>query len=262
MPSIAMHTAAAGMTAAQKLLEVTTGNITRQGVNGDKRQHALFDDTLYQNLQTAGAASSDSGTVTPVGSQIGLGVRLSGTATILEQGPLNTTGNTYDVAVQGNGYLQVELPSGGTAYTRDGALSISPEGTIVTKQGYTVIPATTIPAGAVSVTINESGTVIAEIQGQDAPQEVGQLELAIFPNAAGLKREGGNLLSKTASSGDAIIGAPGSEGFGTLLQGFLESSNVNPITEVANLIEASRSFELISKALKSSEEMERIVTQV
>jgi flagellar basal-body rod protein FlgG len=181
---------------------------------------------------------------------------------ITEQGNLQQTGNNLDMAIQGNGYFQVTLPSGETAYTRDGTFALAPDGTIVTADGYTVQPGVTIPVNAQSVTISTAGTVQVTLAGQTAAQTVGTLQLATFPNDAGLDAQGDNLFLATAASGAAVTGNPASPGFGSLMQGFVETSNVNVVTEITNLITAQRAYEMNSKVITSSDEMLSTLTNL
>ena len=239
-----------------------SNNIANMSTTGFKRQRAEFQDLIYQNLRRVGSNSSDNGTVVPSGAQIGLGVKTAAIYRITEQGNLQQTGNNLDMAIQGNGYFQVTLPSGDTAYTRDGTFGLSPAGQIVTADGYTVVPGITVPTNAVSVSINASGQVQATIAGQTAPQTLGQLQLASFANPAGLDSQGDNLFIETAASGNPATGTPASPGFGSVMQGFVESSNVNVVTEITNLISAQRAYEMNSKVITSSDSMMQTLTNL
>ena len=252
--------ASTGMLAQQLNVEVISNNIANMNTTGFKRQRAEFQDLLYQNLNRTGAQSSDAGTVVPTGVQVGVGVRTAAVYRINDQGNVISTDNTFDLAIQGPGFLKVRLPSGEDSYTRAGSLQLSPDGTIVTSQGYTVQPAITIPQDAVDVTINANGEVFAKIDGQVDPQNVGQLELSIFFNDAGLEGIGDNLFLETPASGPASDGAPGADGYGKILQGFLETSNVNPVQEVTSLIQAQRAYEMNSKVITTSDEMMRTMS--
>ena len=254
--------AGTGMQAQQTNVEVISNNIANMTTTGFKRRRAEFQDLIYQNLRRVGSSSSDSGTIVPAGAQVGLGVKTAAIYRISEQGNLQQTSNSLDVAIQGNGYLQVTLPSGDTAFTRDGTLAMSADGTIVTADGYVVQPGVTIPSNATSVTINPSGTVQVALDGQTAPQTVGTLQLAAFPNEAGLDAQGDNLFLQTAASGNPVTGNPGTPGFGTVMQGFVESSNVNVVTEITNLITAQRAYEMNSKVITSSNEMLSTLTNL
>ncbi len=198
----------------------------------------------------------------PSGAQVGLGVKTAAIYRINEQGNLQQTSNTLDLAIQGNGYFQVTTPTGETAYTRDGTLALAPDGTLVTADGYTVQPGLQIPPAATGVTINTSGQVQVTLAGQTAPQTVGQIQLATFPNEAGLDAQGGNLFVQTAASGAPVTGNPGTAGFGSVMQGFIETSNVNVVTEITNLITAQRAYEMNSKVITSSDEMMSTLTNL
>jgi flagellar basal-body rod protein FlgG len=201
-------------------------------------------------------------TIVPSGAQVGLGVKTAAIYPINEQGNLQQTSNPLDLAIQGNGYFQITTPDGGTAYTRDGTFALSPDGTIVTADGYTVQPGLQIPTAATGVTINTSGQVQVTLANTTAPQTIGQLQLATFPNAAGLDAQGGNLLVQTAASGAPVSANPGSPGFGSVEQGFVETSNVNVVTEITNLITAQRAYEMNSKVITASDEMMSTLTNL
>lgn len=250
------------MLAQQLNVEVISNNIANMNTTGFKRQRAEFQDLLYQDMRRVGSASSDTGTIVPAGVQVGVGVKTAAVYRITEQGNLVSTENTYDLAIQGKGFFNINLPNGDTAYTRAGSLSLSPDGQIVTADGYTVVPGITIPADAISVTINASGEVLAKIQGQVVPQNVGQFTLSNFANEAGLESIGDNLFLETPASGAANEGTPGTVGYGTILQGFLETSNVNVVQEVTNLITAQRAYEMNSKVIETSDEMMRSLSQM
>jgi len=257
-----LSTAASGMQAQQTNVETISNNIANLSTTGFKRQRAEFQDLLYQDQRRDGAQSSDAGTIVPAGIQIGLGVRTASTLRITEQGNLTQTSATTDLAIQGKGFFQVQLPDGTTAYTRDGSFNLSPTGQIVTKDGYTVLPALTIPATATSIAISPSGQVQASIPGQTTPQIVGQISLATFQNEAGLSALGSNLFQVSAASGNATVAVAGSVGVGTVLQGFVETSNVNPVTEITSLIEAQRAYEMNSKVITASDQMLQTVGQL
>ena len=251
----ALSIAATGMLAQQLNVEVISNNIANMSTTGYKRQRAEFQDLLYQDEQRVGTDSSDAGTVVPSGVQLGLGVQPGAVYRISEQGNLTMTSNEFDLAISGKGYFMVELPSGETAYTRAGSFQVSADGDIVTADGYIIQPGVTIPTNANGVTINTSGEVFVDIDGQVAPQNVGQFELATFANDAGLEAIGDNLLKETPASGAAAVGTPGSTGFGTLRQGALETSNVNVVTEITNLITAQRAYEMNSRVIQAADEM-------
>ena len=251
----ALWTAGTGMMAQQTNVEVISNNIANMSTTGFKRRRAEFQDLMYQNMRRVGSQSSDTGTTLPSGAQVGLGVRTAGVYRIHEQGSLQQTENKFDVAIKGNGFLQVTLPSGETAYTRDGTLGLSPEGVMVTAEGYPVQPGITIPANATDVTINGNGEVLVKLDGQTASQNVGQLQLAVFANEGGLDAVGDNLLLASSASGAAQQAAPGSVGFGSIMQGFVETSNVNVVQEITSLITAQRAYEMNSKVITASDEM-------
>lgn len=254
--------AATGMLAQQLNVETISNNIANMNTTAFKRQRAEFQDLLYQNLRRAGTPSADNGSVVPSGIQIGLGVKTAAIYRVTEQGNLTTTGNTLDIAIQGKGFFQVELPSGEAGYTRAGSFQLSAEGKVVTADGYTVKGAGVIPKDAIDVTINATGEVLVKKSGQSDPQRVGQFELASFANDAGLQLLGGNLFTQTTASGEAVTGTAGKAGFGTLLQGFLETSNVNTVAEVTNLITAQRAYEMNSKVIQASDEMLNTLNQL
>jgi flagellar basal-body rod protein FlgG len=254
--------AGTGMQAQQTNVEVISNNIANMTTTGFKRQRPEFQDLIYQNLRRVGSNSSDSGSIVPSGAQVGLGVKTAAIYRIDEQGNLQQTSNTLDMAIQGGGYFQVTLPSGDTAYTRDGTFGLAADGTIVTADGYVVQPGIQIPSNATGVTVNQSGQVQATISGQIAPQTVGQLQIAVFPNDAGLDAQGGNLYLQTSASGQPVAGNPASPGFGSVMQGFVETSNVNVVTEITNLITAQRAYEMNSKVITTSDDMLSTLTNL
>jgi flagellar basal-body rod protein FlgG len=254
--------ASTGMLAQQLNVETISNNIANMNTTAFKRQRAEFQDLLYQTQRRAGAASSDADTVVPSGIQIGLGVRAAAVYRITEQGNLTTTGNTLDIALQGKGWFQIELPNGETGYTRAGSFQLSAEGRIVTADGYTVKGAGTIPRDAVDVSINNNGEVLVKQPGQAQSQRVGQFELASFANEAGLQATGNNLFQSTPASGEAVTGTAGRQGFATVLQGFLETGNVNTVQEITNLITAQRAYEMNSKVIQASDEMMSALNQL
>jgi flagellar basal-body rod protein FlgG len=258
----ALGIAASGMLAQQLNVEVISNNIANMNTTGFKRRRAEFQDLLYQNLRRVGSTSSDTGTVLPSGVQVGLGVKTAAVYMIGEQGNLLQTGNNYDVAINGQGYFQITLPSGETAYTRAGSFQLSADGELVTPEGYTVVPGITIPTDTIGVTINATGEVLVKIAGQIGDTNVGQLELANFPNTAGLESIGDNLLLETAASGAPTTGTPGTTGFGRTSQGFLETSNVNSVSEITSLITAQRAYEMNSKVIQTADEMSSTLTRL
>jgi len=243
------------MLAQQLNVEVISNNIANLNTTGFKRQRAEFQDLLYQTDRRAGAQSSDTGTIVPVGVQIGIGVKTAAVYRITTQGNLTTTSNPLDVAIQGRGFFQILQPDGTTAYTRAGSFQLSPSGQIVTADGFTVQPGITVPQNTVAISINASGQVQAQVAGQTAPQTVGQFQLANFPNEAGLEALGNNLFLETPASGQPITGNPTAIGFGALNQGLLETSNVDIVSEITNLITAQRSYEMNSKVIQVSDQM-------
>jgi flagellar basal-body rod protein FlgG len=258
----ALDIAATGMQAQQTNVEVISNNLANMTTTGFKRQRAEFQDLIYQNLRRVGSNSSDSGSIVPSGAQVGLGVKTAAIYRINEQGNLQQTSDTLDLAIQGGGYFQVTLPDGETAYTRDGTFSLSANGTIVTADGLIVQPGLQIPTAATGVTINTSGQVQVTLVGQTAPQTIGQLQLAIFPNETGLDAQGGNLFLQTAASGQPVTGNPATPGFGNVMQGFIETSNVNVVTEITNLISAQRAYEMNSKVITTSDDMLSTLTNL
>jgi len=257
-----LNIAATGMLAQQLNVEVISNNIANMNTTAYQRRRAEFQDLLYQNIRSVGATSSSDGEVVPSGAQVGLGVRTAAVYRITQQGNLMSTENTFDVAIQGNGYFQIRMPNGETSYTRAGSFQLSPTGQIVTADGNVVLPGVTVPNNATDVTINASGQVLVKTPGNVTPTAVGQLQLAVFANEAGLNPIGDNLLQETPASGSPVTGLPGTDGFGTVRQGFLETSNVNVVTEITNLITAQRAYELNSKVIQTSDEMMSTLTQM
>ncbi len=258
----ALSTAATGMAAQQLNVEVISNNIANMNTVGFKRQRAEFQDLLYQDMERAGAQSSSSGTVVPTGIQVGAGVKAGSVYRITEQGSMTQTGNKLDLAINGRGYLQVLLPSGETAYTRAGNLSLNQDGQLVTSQGYQVQPQISIPQDATDVTISPSGQVQVTQAGQTTPTVAGQLQLATFTNEAGLEAMGDNLFMESGSSGAAVTGDPGTTGFGTLMQGYTEASNVDAVTEITSLINAQRAYEMNSKVVTTADQMLAATSQL
>jgi len=251
----ALSIAATGMSAQQTNVEVIANNLANMNTTGYKEQIAEFQDLLYENVQEPGTQSSDSNTLLPSGIQLGSGVSTIAIARITTQGTLQQTSNTYDVAIQGTGYFRITMPDGTFSYTRAGNFALSPTGEIVTQQGYPVAPGITVPSNATNVQINAQGQVLATIPGQTATQLQGQLELDNFPNPAGLEAEGGNLFLQTASSGAPQAGVPGSAGYGTIQEGYLEASNVDPVSSITSLITAQRAYEMNSKVITAVNDM-------
>jgi flagellar basal-body rod protein FlgG len=258
----ALSTAATGMAAQQMNVEVISNNIANMNTIGYKAQRAEFQDLLYQNVERMGSQSSDAGTVVPTGIQVGSGVKPNAVYRLTTQGSMTQTGNQFDLAINGRGYFQVQLPSGETAYTRAGNFSVNQNGQMVTADGYTVLPQIAIPATATAVTISNSGQVQATIPGQTAPQTVGQMQLATFFNEAGLDAQGGNLFLVSGASGQPVVGNPGAIGYGSLQQGYTEASNVDSVTEITNLISAQRAYEMNSKVVNSADQMLQTTSQL
>ncbi len=258
----ALSVAATGMMAQQLHVEVIANNIANLATTGYKRQRPEFQDLLYQSQRRVGAVNGEDGSILPAGVELGLGVKTAAVYRIHQQGNLVNTENPLDLAIQGDGYFVVQLPNGDVAYTRAGSFQLSPEGTLVTAEGYTVNPGIAVPAEAVEVTVNAEGTVFAKIQGQVSLQQLGRLELARFTNPSGLEALGGGLFAETDASGPAILGNPGVDGFGTVQQGFLESSNVNAVQELTALIAAQRAYELNSRVISAADNMLGTITQM
>mgnify|MGYP001551798622 CR=1 FL=1 len=252
----ALHTAATGMQAQQTRTDVIANNLANVNTTGFKRSRAHFEDLLYQTLQgPATLGSRDTEQLPAV--QVGLGTRLTSVQRIDSQGSLEQTSRPLDLAIQGEGYFEVQMPNGNTAYTRDGSLQVSDQGVLVTGQGYAIQPPIRIPKEATSITVSETGVVTANglTNAAGGTQELGRIELARFPNSSGLESMGQNLFSETTSSGEPIRGMPTENGNGSIAQGYLESSNVEIVTEMVDMITAQRAYEINSKAIKNSEDM-------
>jgi flagellar basal-body rod protein FlgG len=256
-----LYIAKTGLDAQQTQLDITSNNLANVGTSGFKKSRAVFEDLLYQTVRQPGAQSTQQ-TQLPTGLQIGTGVRPVASERIFTQGNLTQTGNQLDVAVNGQGFLQVTLPDGTIAYTRDGSLHQDAQGQLVTSSGYAVSPAITIPANAQSVTIGVDGTVSVTQQGQAAATQVGSIQLANFINPSGLEARGENLYIETAASGTPTANTPGTNGLGTLKQGYVETSNVNVVEELVNMIQTQRAYEINSKAIQTSDQMLQRLTQL
>ncbi|MGI4848619.1 MAG: flagellar basal-body rod protein FlgG [Janthinobacterium lividum] len=250
-----------GLDAQQTQMDVISHNLANVSTNGFKRSRAVFEDLLYQTVRQPGAASSQQ-TQLPSGLQLGTGVRPVATEKIFTQGNLQQTENDKDVAINGNGFFQVLMPDGTTAYTRDGNFQVSDQGQLVTSSGYQVQPAITIPTGTQRITVGRDGTVQAVIQGVATPTTVGTLQLATFINSAGLESRGENLYTETAASGTPTVGTPDANGVGWLSQGYVETSNVNVVEELVNMIQTQRAYEINSKAITTSDQMLQRLTQL
>ena len=258
----ALRTAATGMAAQQLNVEVISNNIANMNTVGFKKQRAEFQDLLYQTIEAAGAQSSSQGTIVPTGVQVGAGVKAGSVYRIGTQGAMTRTDNKFDLAIDGRGFFQVLTPTGETAYTRAGNLSVNDQGQLVTQDGYQIQPAVSIPQSATEVTISKAGQVQVSVPGSPTPSIVGTLELATFLNEGGLMAQGANLLKETAASGAATTGTPGTAGFGSLLQGYTEASNVDPVTEITSLIVAQRAYEMNSKVISTADNMLGVANQV
>ena len=258
----ALSIAASGMQAQQLNVDVISHNIANMNTTGYKRQRAEFQDMLYQNLERPGSTSSSAGNIRPLGIQLGVGVKADAVGRITEQGGITETQNPYDLAIDGRGFIQVTLPSGQTAYTRAGNLAVNADGVMVTADGYAIEPSITVPQEATAIQISRDGIVEATLAGQTTPQQLGQLELASFINPAGLEAIGDNLYLETPASGSPNTATPGSPGLGTLMQGFLETSNVNAVEEISALIVAQRAYEMNARVITAADEMLQSTTQL
>jgi flagellar basal-body rod protein FlgG len=261
--SRSLSIAATGMLSQQINVEVIANNIANLNTTGFKRNRAEFQDLLYQARgMNVGAQSSQEGTIVPTGIMLGSGVRPAGVYRVNAQGSLIGTENPLDLAVQGKGYLVVALPNGETGYTRSGSLQLSPAGEIVTSTGYRIQPGFNVPANAKQINVNAQGLVQATVDGQVAPVDLGRLQLASFPNDAGLQALGGNVYIETPASGAVVLGLAGEPGYGTIQQGFLEASNVDVVSELTTLITAQRAYEMNSKVIQASDEMLKVMNQI
>ncbi|NCO85932.1 MAG: flagellar basal-body rod protein FlgG [Rhodobacterales bacterium] len=258
----ALQIAAAGMTAQQMRVEVISNNLANMNTTGYNARRAEFADLHYQQMARPGTINASDGTVLPTGVQLGLGVRASSVSMMLAQGALAATGGDLDVAIEGQGYLEVTLPDGRPAYTRDGGLKLTGDGLIVTADGYPVAPDITIPRDARSVSINAEGEVYAYFNDRVDAEFLGQFTLSGFSNPKGLEAIGSNLFVETAASGPSVIATPGQDGLGMLRQGYLEDSSVDPVREVTDLIEAQRGYELNSKVISAADQMLGAMVQI
>jgi len=250
----ALWTSASGMNAQQTNLDVISNNMANVNTVGFKKMRPTFQDLIYQTVREPGAPTSPT-TRSPSGFQVGLGTYVADTYGIFSQGNIIQTGNTLDIAIQGDGFFKVVLPDGTIAYTRNGQFRLDRDGRIVNSDGYPLDPEITVPPDSISVGISADGTVSVLRQGATAVEEVGRIELAKFINPAGLRRIGNNLYLQTDASGEPIVDSPGNQGIGTLLQGYLESSNVNVVEEMVNLIIAQRAYEFNTKGITAADEM-------
>ena len=243
-----------GMEAQQMQLDVISNNLANVSTNGFKKAHAVFEDLMYQNLRQVGSNTSEQSTL-PTGLQVGLGVRTVATSRQFSQGNLQQTSNNLDVAIQGNGFFQVTMPDGTTGYTRDGAFQLDSQGRMVTSSGLLVQNGITVPANATAVAIGADGQVTASIPGTVGPQSIGTITTASFINPAGLEPKGQNMYAESAASGQPNAGTPGANGLGSLMQGFVETSNVNVVQELVTMIQTQRAYEMNSKAIQTSDQM-------
>jgi flagellar basal-body rod protein FlgG len=254
-----LNVAATGMSAQETQLDTIANNLANANTTGYKRQDAQFEDLLYQNARTA--AQNSDGNVAPTNTQVGTGVRVVATTRSFAEGTINQTGNPLDVAIEGQGFFAVSQTDGTLAYTRAGSFQLDSQGRITTPDGLPLDPPITVPNNATSVSVAADGTVSAVQPGSTSPNTLGQITLTTFPNPGGLNATGHNLFTPTAASGEAITGAPGTDGRGTMMSGSLEGSNVDVVSEMVNLIRAQRAYEINSKVISAADEMLRNATQ-
>jgi flagellar basal-body rod protein FlgG len=250
------------MLAQETNVEVISNNIANMRTTGYKKSRVDFQDLLYQTFRRAGTTTSDTGTVAPVGVEIGSGVKVAGTPRIMSQGTVLPTQKDHDIAIRGEGFFRIEMPDGTIAYTRDGSFEIDNNGILCTVDGYPIEGSITVPADATNFTVNNEGLVQVMLPGQQQPQDIGQIELSRFVNKSGLQSIGENLFVETEASGTPNTDNPGSEGFGTLLQFHLEQANVNAVTEISDLIAAQRAYEMNAKVITAAEEMLQATTNM
>ncbi len=258
----ALDTAATGMAAMDLQVQVIAGNIANMSTTGFKSQRAEFQDLIYEHVQRIGAQASDQGNILPVGIELGSGVKTVGTPRLMTQGSLLQTGNQLDVAIQGDGWFKIQMPDGTFSYTRDGSFQQDSQGRIVTAEGNVVQPTITIPQNATGLTINNQGQVSVTVPGSTNSQILGQFAITRFTNNAGLQAQGSNLFTATPASGNPQDTLAGTDGAGTLQQGFLEQSNVEAVTEISNLIAAQRAYEMNSKVITAADEMLQTTAQL
>ncbi len=249
------------MQAQQLYMDTVSNNLANVNTTGFKKQQAEFEDLMYQTLREPGVRNFE-GEVAPSGIQVGLGVKPAATQRIFAQGSLKETGNDMDAAIKGEGFFQIYMPDGSTAYSRDGSFNLSSDGTIVTSSGFPVAPEIVVPEDAQNMQIDSRGRVYVELPGDDQSTQIGQLELARFVNPAGLKSVGGNLYTQTEASGQPIVDLPGNEGMGLVQQGYLEASNVDLVDEMVDMITAQRSYEIVSKSIQVSEDMMDVINRL
>jgi flagellar basal-body rod protein FlgG len=258
----ALQIAASGMSAQQMKVDVVANNLANMSTTGYNARRADFADLHYQQIARPGSITAEDGSMLPTGIQLGLGVRPAAVSVILQQGSLSQTNGDLDVAIEGGGYLEITLPSGASAYTRDGSLQRSADGLIVTSEGYPVAPGITIPNDAASISINADGEVYANFVNQIQPQLLGQFNMVGFTNEKGLEATGSNLFLESPASGPPLVSTPGIDGLGTLRQGYLEDSSVDAVREVSELIKAQRGYELNAKVITAADQMLSTTTQV
>ena len=251
----ALHTAATGMMAQELNVQVISNNIANMRTTGYKKQRAEFQDLLYQHVRRVGTQTSDQGNILPVGIELGSGVKTVGTPRVMGQGNIMPTTKDLDVAIRGDGFFRILLPDGRTAYTRDGSFELDAQGRLVTAQGYVLQPGITVPQNSSGITINQQGQVSVSQPGQTTPTQIGQIELSVFVNKAGLQALGDNLYVETPASGTPINGQPNVDGFGNLQQGNLEQANVEAVSEISDLIAAQRAYEMNAKVITAADQM-------
>jgi len=252
---LALQISASGMLAQERRTETVANNLANMNTTGFQRRRVEFNDLIYKNLRRPASASSAPSEALPGGVYSGLGVKTGSIYRVSDQGFLKSTENPLDLAIQGGGYFQIRLPNGDTGYTRAGTFQLSPEGSIVTHDGYPLQPDIAVPQNAQKISINSSGSVLATVPGQQVPANVGTIQLVLFPNEGGLKAVGNSLFVPTTNSGAPSVVVAGQGGGGTILQGFVENSNVNPIEEITNLIRAQRAYDMNSKVMKTADQM-------
>jgi len=258
----ALDTAATGMAAMDLQVQVIAGNLANMTTTGFKSQRAEFQDLIYEHVQRIGAQASETGNILPVGIELGSGVKTVGTPRLMTQGTLQQTGNTLDIAIQGSGWFQILMPDGTFSYTRDGSFQMDNQGRVVTAEGNLVQPTITIPVNSTGLTVNQQGQVSVTLPGSTTSSILGQLMLTTFINDAGLQAQGSNLFVATPASGQPQTNVPGLNNSGTLLQGSLETSNVSAVTEITNLIEAQRAYEMNSKVITAADQMLQTTAQL
>ncbi|MCW6511389.1 flagellar basal-body rod protein FlgG [Lichenifustis flavocetrariae] len=257
----ALAIAATGMSAQQTNVEVIANNIANINTTGFKRGKAEFTDLLYEAQRAQGVSSRGNDSTIPEGAQLGLGVRTAAIRNLQTQGELTQTGNTYDLALQGKGWFGITGPNSDTLYTRAGAFNVNSTGQLVTLDGYAVIPSIVVPANTTAVTVSTTGIVNATVGGSTTPTQIGQLTLSNFANESGLEHLGNNLFKETPASGTAVAGVPGDPGIATIQQGYLESSNVDPVKEISDLISAQRAYEMNSKVIQAADQMGETISK-